>query len=261
MSPPNAQTPAKPGLSNKPVVYKDDNGNMQIDGMAALRELYGTFPKQGYTASDAEMLLFAEMIRAMGLNPALNEIILVPRRSNIARQGQSPQWITAAKPVVGYAVFLARADATGKLSGWKPEPILDEKTKALYAYKVTIWRKDWPDHPFEYTVLVAEIVGKGPMWQNRKQFMTMKTCIGQAFRLCFPAALSGMYLEEESESAAELIDTPAAPDAEQPAKPGLGTGRTAVEHKPGKPADAKVEKKEAVPAQPPRRVSIGTAEV
>ena len=127
----------------------------------------------------AQTAQFLELCQAYKLNPFKREIYAVGygNKFNI---------------IVGYEVYLKRAERTGKLNGWKCETNSDN-TKA----KVTIWRKDW-QYPFEHEVILNEVRQNSPIWQKMQTFMMKKVCIEQGFRLCFPDEMGGMpYGEEE----------------------------------------------------------------
>jgi phage recombination protein Bet len=123
-----------------------------------------------------------------GLNPLKREIHFV------AYQGQEP------KIVVGYDVYIKRAERTAKLDGWKAW--VEGSGKDLVA-KIIIYRKDW-SRPFEHEVYYDEAVQtnyKGEVnatWKKMPKFMLKKVVIGQGFRLCFPEEFGGMpYMAEE----------------------------------------------------------------
>ena len=122
---------------------------------------------------------FLELCQAYKLNPFKREIYAVGygNKFNI---------------IVGYEVYIKRAERLQKLDGWKC--ITNENnTKA----RITIYRKDWK-YPFEHEVLMEEVKQSSPIWQKMPIFMMKKVCIEQGFRLCFPDEMGGMpYGEEE----------------------------------------------------------------
>ena len=122
---------------------------------------------------------FLELCQAYKLNPFKREIYAVGYKDKF-------------NIIVGYEVYLKRAERTGKLDGWKCVTN-DNNTKA----RVTIYRKDWK-YPFEHEVLLNEVKQNSPIWQKMQTFMMKKVCIEQGFRLCFPDEMGGMpYGEEE----------------------------------------------------------------
>lgn len=156
------------------VTVKQDNQLIDFKAKATewLENMGTKLPKQHATQ-------FLELCQAYKLNPFKREIYAVSYggKFNI---------------IVGYEVYLKRAERTGKLNGWKC--ITNENnTKA----KVTIYRKDW-QYPFEHEVILSEVKQNSPIWKTMPVFMMKKVCIEQGFRLCFPDEMGGMpYGEEE----------------------------------------------------------------
>ena len=127
----------------------------------------------------AQTSQFLELCQCYKLNPFKREIYAVGygEKFNI---------------IVGYEVYIKRAERIGKLDGWKCITN-DNGTKA----KITIYRKDWK-YPFEHEVLMDEVKQASPIWSKMPIFMMKKVCIEQGFRLCFPDEMGGMpYGEEE----------------------------------------------------------------
>lgn len=122
---------------------------------------------------------FLELCQAYKLNPFKREIYAVGYNGKF-------------NIIVGYEVYIKRAERLNKLDGWKC--ITNENgTKA----KITIYRKDWK-YPFEHEVLMSEVKQNSPIWTKMPIFMMKKVCIEQGFRLCFPDEMGGMpYGEEE----------------------------------------------------------------
>jgi phage recombination protein Bet len=108
--------------------------------------------------------------------------------------------------IVGYEVYIKRADRTGKLDGWKVWVEGEgENLKAV----VEINRKDW-QHAFTHEVYWKEAVQKKKdgevtsFWTKMPRFQLKKVAISQGFRLCFPDDLGGLPYD-----GAELgIETP-----------------------------------------------------
>lgn len=134
----------------------------------------------------AQTSQFLELCQAFQLNPFKREIYAVGYggKFNI---------------IVGYEVYLKRAERTGKLNGW--QCVANENgTKA----KVTIWRKDW-QHPFEHEVFMSEVKQNSPIWTKMPIFMMKKVCVEQGMRLCFPDEMGGMPYGEEELPEGEII--------------------------------------------------------
>jgi len=133
-------------------------------------------------ATDKELLLALNIIKSYGLNPFKKEV-------HIIKYGNSP-----ASIIVGYEVYLKRAERTGKLDGWR---VWIEKDDIGEKAVVEIKRKDW-SQPFRWEVYRHEVDKKQSTWKQMPIFMLKKVAIAQAFRICFPDELGGLpYTKEE----------------------------------------------------------------
>jgi phage recombination protein Bet len=138
-----------------------------------------------------EKTRFAFIAHAFGLNPFKREIHVSAYGEGNNRQ---------CSIIVGYEVYIKRAERTGKLKGWKA---WTEGEKNNLVAKVQIFRGDW-DKPFEHEAYFdecAQFKKDGTLnlfWKKQPRFMLKKVAIGQAFRLCFSEDLGGMpYAEGE----------------------------------------------------------------
>lgn len=132
-------------------------------------------------ATDQEVAMGLAIVKSLKLNPFLREVHFI-------------KYDVKAKMaiVVGYEVYLKRAERTGKLNGWTA----GINTAENYAW-VKIYRKDWKE-PFEWTVNLTEFNKKQSTWNQMPSFMGRKVAIAQGFRLCFPDELGGLpYTDEE----------------------------------------------------------------
>jgi phage recombination protein Bet len=145
-------------------------------------------------ATTADIGFFIAMANSLGLNPWKRELHLVPFYSRDGGRKYAA--------VVGYEVYLNRAEASGKLDGWEYEFDDDRNpTKCT----VTVHRKDW-SHSFPHTVYMDEVMkrkkdGK-PMalWATNGKFMLLKCTVTQAFRFCMPEACGALpYTPEEQD--------------------------------------------------------------
>lgn len=137
---------------------------------------------------------FVEICGAYGLNPFKREIYAIPYADKF-------------NIIVGYEVYLKRAERSGKLDGWEVSTSGSIADGTL-ASTVTIYRKDWR-MPFKHSAYLSEFNGKSPLWQKSPTFMLEKVAISQGFRMAFPDELGGIpYTEEETTtfSKAELIN-------------------------------------------------------
>jgi len=134
-------------------------------------------------ATDKELFLFMNIAKSYGLNPFKREIHFV-------KYGQSP-----ASIIVGYETYIKRADATGKLDGWRAW--IEDKGKPDERAVIQIKRKDFSD-PFIWEVYRHEFDTKQANWNRMPAFMLKKVAIAQGFRLAFPSELGGLpYTKEE----------------------------------------------------------------
>lgn len=137
---------------------------------------------------------FVEICGAYGLNPFKREIYAIPYSDKF-------------NIIVGYEVYLKRAERSGKLDGWEVSTS-GSITDGTLASTVTIYRKDWR-MPFKHSAYLSEFNGKSPLWQKSPTFMLEKVAISQGFRMAFPDELGGIpYTEEETTtfSKAELVN-------------------------------------------------------
>ena len=148
--------------------------------------------------SEQEAGQFIEIAGAFGLNPFKREIYCVAYGEGEKRK---------LSIVIGYDVFLKRADRSGKLLGWKAwteGSVKDGNLKAL----IEIKREGW-EEPFCHEVYIEEYHQGNSMWNGKPRTMLKKVVIGQGFRLCFPDEMGGLpYLEEELAAAPDRDVTP-----------------------------------------------------
>lgn len=132
-----------------------------------------------------EYELGVKVANEFGLNPLKREIYLV---------GYGTGEVRKLSIIIGYEVFLKRAERIGTLDGWSCETYV--KDEDLFA-KVVIHRKD-RKMPFVWEVNISEYDQHNKMWKEKPRTMLKKVCIAQAFRLCFPEELGGMpYTADE----------------------------------------------------------------
>ena len=136
---------------------------------------------------------FIEIATVFGLNPFKREIHV----SVYSKDDPNKRALTI---VIGYEVYLKRAERLHNLDGWKCWTT-GEGSK-LVAH-IQIWRKD-RKQPFEWEVPYSEAVqtkyggGANHFWTKMPSLMLKKVCISQGFRLCFPDDLGGIpYTDAE----------------------------------------------------------------
>ena len=161
--------------------------------------------------------LFIAVAKEWNLNPLKREIHAVAMGGGDDDEGGGGGVLV---PVVGYEVYIERAEATGRLEYWNvtEEGVVDmaDWKKSTYAVTVEIKRRDQPK-PFTWKVRFVEAVAikrstqkPNAMWAKRPYFMTTKACIGQAFRLCFRLGMP--YVDAEMDGQDEM------PGKEEPKK-------------------------------------------
>ena len=149
-------------------------------------------------ANVQELNLFVNICRLYQLNPFKREAYLI-------KYGEEP-----ARTVVGYEVYLKRAERTGKWAGLETGHEADENGAPIKAW-ARVFRKDWGDRSLYHEVYHSEYVQRkkyeGKMvptkfWREKPITMLKKVAMAQAFRTAFPDELGGLpYIEEE------LMDT------------------------------------------------------
>src|SRR3990167_818595 len=132
-------------------------------------------------ATDQEVAMGLAIVKSLNLNPFLREVHFVKYDAK-----------SKMSIIVGYEVYIKRAERNGKLDGRSA----GINTAENYSW-VKIWRKDWKE-PFEWQVNLGEFNKKQSTWNQIPSFMGRKVAIAQGFRLCFPDELGGLpYTEEE----------------------------------------------------------------
>ena len=140
--------------------------------------------------------------QSFGLNPLKREIHFVPREikeKNWNQQTKQWDWKKTGKYdvniIIGYEVYLKRAEATGRLDGWGTKIIKESTdTKCI----ITIHKKGWTE-PFTHEVFLSEAKqDNSPVWTKMPNFQLKKVAISQGFRLAFPEEMAGLpYIPEE----------------------------------------------------------------
>lgn len=103
--------------------------------------------------------------------------------------------------IIGYEVYIKRAERTGQLDGWQVVTTGSVKNNDLKA-TITIYRKD-RKFPFIHEVDYSEYVQMttdyntkqqrpNKMWEEKPITMLKKVATAQGFRLCFSDELGGM---------------------------------------------------------------------
>lgn len=132
---------------------------------------------------------FLSICQSFGLNPFLRQIYGIPfgDKFNI---------------IVGYEVYLQRAENSGQLAGWRAWT--EGEGKSMKGC-VEITRKDWRA-PFYHEAYLCEYDQNNQMWKSKPMTMIKKVAIAQGFRMAFPVELGGIpYTADEMPSTPEVI--------------------------------------------------------
>lgn len=150
--------------------------------------------RQYFAPADAttpDIGFFIAMANSLGLNPWKREIHMVPFYDPTGRRKYAA--------VVGYEVYIGRAEKSENLDGWETE-FDDEDSPSKCT--ITIWRKDW-SHEFHHTTYMNEVIklkkNGDPMatWASQPRFQLKKCTIAQGMRMCFPECAGLPYTFEE----------------------------------------------------------------
>lgn len=147
----------------------------QLPETAEKREVSEWLTATGARLTDRQKELFIETCIAYRLNPVKKEIYAVAygEQFNI---------------IVGYEVYIKRAEASGKLRGWRSW--IEGEGGGMKAV-IEIKRADW-DEPFRHEVYLSEYnSGKG-LWTTKPKTMLKKVAVAQGFRMCFPNENGGL---------------------------------------------------------------------
>lgn len=148
---------------------------------------YLRFAGHAQNLNDNELSMFIEISKQFQLNPFKREIYVSKYGSNFSI-------------IVGYEVYIKRAERSGLLDGWKVETF--GKVPDLTA-RVTIVRKDRKldfVHDVHYSEYVQTTKEGNPnkFWREKPMTMLKKVAISQGFRMCFSDELGGMpYTADE----------------------------------------------------------------
>lgn len=174
----------------------------------------------GNKLSDKHRNQFIQIARAFNLNPFIREIYGIPYGDNFSI-------------IVGYEVYLKRAENSGQLAGWKAWT--DGEGASLKGC-VEITRKDW-EKPFYHEVYLEEYDQKNSMWKSKPRTMIKKVAIAQGFRMAFPVELGGMpytadelpKIETDNESVPALASKPHVDPPKEKEKPKDDNGKKVSE--------------------------------
>ncbi len=131
--------------------------------------------------TDSEFLLFAEMVKATGLNPVTKEVWAI-------KAGGRLQIMT------GINGFLKIANSHPQFDGMEVEFSYDGKT--LLSATAKVYRKD-RRFPSVATAHMTEFAKPTPIWKSMPSIMLSKCAKSLAIREAFINELGGLYTQEE----------------------------------------------------------------
>jgi hypothetical protein len=138
----------------------------------------------GTKLTEPQKALFYQVALSFNLNPAKREVYAIPYGSNF-------------NIIVGFEVYLKRAERTGLLEYWEPGVRKEDNEYIGYC---TIKRRD-REKPTTIEAWFNEYNQGNSMWKTKPRTMIRKVAIAQAFRMVFPDELGGMpYTADEIET-------------------------------------------------------------
>lgn len=137
----------------------------------------------GFKLKPADANKFIELCSVYNLNPFTREIYPVVYQNTL-------------NIIVGYEVYIKRAERSGLLKGWKTWTEGNIKNGDLKAC-IEIIRAGF-EAPFYHEVYFCEYALQTPIWKAKPITMIKKVAIAQGFRLAFPCELGGIpYTSDE----------------------------------------------------------------
>lgn len=149
-------------------------------------------------ANDQELMMGLQICKEFKLNPLKREVYFI-------KYGDEPMAV-----VLGYEVYLKRADRTGKYAGlktWTEGTVKDSTLKGCVEVTVKGWEK-----PLYHEVDYSEYVGKKKdgnitrFWSKMPKTMIKKVAVAQAFKLAFPDEFAGLPQIAEEMNEDNIVD-------------------------------------------------------
>jgi phage recombination protein Bet len=134
--------------------------------------------------TDNEFLLFAEMVKATGLNPVTKEVWAI-------KAGGRLQMMT------GINGFLRIANAHPAYDGMEVE--FERDGDKIISATAKVYRKD-RRFPSVATAFMSEYAKQSPIWKTMPSIMLSKCAKSLALREAFVQELGGLYTQEEMPS-------------------------------------------------------------
>jgi phage recombination protein Bet len=184
---------------SKPVVpaAKEESKPVAVTKEMCLEYLFGARTK----LTSEQQIMFINTAILYNLNPYKKEIFPIAYKNKYTGEYD-------LNIVIGYEVYLKRAERSGKLAGWK---IWTEGVGQQLKACIEVHRKDWTI-PLYHEVFYREYDLKKSLWITKPTTMIKKVAIAQGFRLAFPDELGGIpYTADELPTE---MTTPSLPEPE-----------------------------------------------
>ena len=179
------------------VIEQNNNAIINVEEYKQIATQWLTSTGNLQKFTENEKAQFIDMCCAFGLNPIKREIY------GIKYKGKNG-FPDTFNIVLGYEVYLKRAERTGQLDGYNVEV---KKLGEDMVATCTVYRKDWT-HPFIHSVLLSEYHQHNKMWNEKPVTMIKKVAIEQSFRMCFPDEMGGLPYGMEELPSEDLSSAP-----------------------------------------------------
>jgi phage recombination protein Bet len=156
--------------------------------------------------SDGQLAFFAQVCRATGLNPIMNQIVPILRNDKNAPGGKK---LTIQTTIHGLRLI---ADRTGR---YAPGPLTtfemradgktpDSATAYVRKFAGNVWHDVsevayWDEYVQQYNGQPSAL------WATKPRVMLAKCAEALALRRAFPAEMAGLYVDEEMPEAAPVV--------------------------------------------------------
>ena len=166
---------------NNQIQIAHNQGQIVASNEAAKAKAIEYLSSMGLNLPQGQKEQFLELCSGLNLNPFKREIYAVGYKDKF-------------NIILGYEVYLKKADMTGRCDGWSVHTEGEgDNLKAV----IEIHRKDYK-FPFTHEVYLAEYKQDTQIWRSKPITMIKKVAVAQGFRLAFPSDFGGMpHIAEE----------------------------------------------------------------
>jgi phage recombination protein Bet len=178
-------------------------------GVVTRKDIDDWLMGSGTKLTEQQKALFYQISSSFNLNPAKREIYAIPYGSGF-------------NVIVGYEVYLKRAERTGMLEWWEATV---EKRDDEWVGTCTIKRTD-RSKPTTIEAWFNEYNQNNTMWKTKPRTMIRKVAIAQAFRMIFSDELGGMpYTSDETSVDPTTVELLSVETVAPPETPALDTSK------------------------------------